>query len=95
MYTELRRLCRDVYEVLIGRGGDSHQSAGVASLDGNFDFECEPTEELPRFVLEKTPRAADDNAASDADLQSDASLSPSLPLSSLSADIPFLLVRYI
>lgn len=60
---------------------EDSQGAGVASLDDNFDFEREPTdEELPRFVLERTPRAANDVAVSGADLQPDADGMPALPL---------------
>uniref|UniRef100_A0A1I7Z4H9 Protein kinase domain-containing protein n=1 Tax=Steinernema glaseri TaxID=37863 RepID=A0A1I7Z4H9_9BILA len=46
VYDELKRVSKEVYEII----------GGVKDLDDNFDFEREPTaEELPRFVLEKRP----------------------------------------
>ena len=48
-YSKLKDVCQEIYQTV----------GGITDLDQNYDFEVDfpdlPEEELPRFVLEKTP----------------------------------------
>uniref|UniRef100_A0A914PD06 Protein kinase domain-containing protein n=1 Tax=Panagrolaimus davidi TaxID=227884 RepID=A0A914PD06_9BILA len=48
-YSKMKEICKEIYENV----------GGITNLDENYDFEVDfpdlPEEELPRFVLEKTP----------------------------------------